>query len=236
MATFVLIPGAGGSAWSWHLVEHELRARGHVTIAVDLPADDDGAGLDAYVGTAVGAVPEDADDVVVVAQSMGGLTAPLLCTHVPVRLLVLLNAMIPRPGETGGEWWRATGQREAMEAHARTLGLTLAELEDPAMLYGHDVPPDLFAEAGRQERDQSGRPFADPWPLHTWPDVPTRVVTGRDDRMFPRDFQHRLASERLGLTPDDVDGGHLATLSHPEQVAGLLDRYAAELVAPATAG
>ncbi len=181
----------------------------------------------------VGAVPEDADDVVVVALSMGGLTAPLLCTHVPVRLLVLLNAMIPRPGETGGEWWRATGQREAMEAHARTLGLTVEDLADPWVLYGHDVPPDVFAESGRRMRDQSARPFADPWPLRAWPDVPTRVVTAREDRLFPRDFQHRVARERLGIVPDDVDGGHSTVLSHPDDVAALLDRYAAEVLRPA---
>jgi pimeloyl-ACP methyl ester carboxylesterase len=39
--TYVLIPGAGGAAWYWHLVERELRQRGHDVVAVDLPADDD---------------------------------------------------------------------------------------------------------------------------------------------------------------------------------------------------
>ncbi len=233
MANFVLIPGAGGSAWSWHLVERELRDRGHATVAVDLPADDDGAGLDAYAATVVARVPPGADDVVVVAQSMGGFTAPLVCPHLPVRLLVLLNAMVPLPGETGGEWWQATGQGAAMEAHARDLGLTPEDLEDPAVLYGHDVPADLFAESGRYVRDQSARPFADPWPLRSWPDVPTRVVTAREDRLFPRDFQHRVAVERLGITPDDVPGGHLAVLSRPAEVAALLDRYALEVLRPA---
>lgn len=230
MATFVLVPGAGGAAWGFHLVVRELESRGHLGIAVDLPADDDAAGLDRYVDTVVGAVPADAGDVAVVAESMGALTAPLLCAHRPVRLLVLLNAMIPRPGETGGEWWQATGQAEAMSAHARSLGLDVEDLADPAVVYGHDVPPELFAESGRRMRDQSARPFADPWPLAAWPDVPTRVITAREDRLFPRDFQHRLARERLGLTPDEVDGGHCVALSRPAQVAALLDRYAGEVI------
>ena len=42
--TFVLIPGAGGSAWYWHLVEPELRQRGYEAISVALPAADDSAG------------------------------------------------------------------------------------------------------------------------------------------------------------------------------------------------
>lgn len=50
MATFALIHGAGSDGWYWHLVEPDLRAAGHETIAVDLPCDDDSAGLEDYVG------------------------------------------------------------------------------------------------------------------------------------------------------------------------------------------
>ena len=92
------------------------------------------------------------------------------------------------------------------------------------------MPPDLFAESGRRTRDQSGRPFEDPWPLDRWPEVPTRVVSGARDRLFPRDFQHRVARERLGLVPDDVDAGHVVALSRPAELADLLDRYAVEVL------
>src|SRR5215210_7216676 len=100
----VLVPGAGGQAWYWHRVVPELTSRGLAAVPVDLPADDDSAGLDVYVDTVLVAA-ERWEDVVVVAQSMGGFTAPLVCTERPVRSLVFLNAMIPRPGETGAEWW-----------------------------------------------------------------------------------------------------------------------------------
>lgn len=230
MTTFLLVPGAGGAAWSWHLVVRELAARGHRAVAVDLPADDEDAGLADYVASVVRAAPEDDDDLAVVAQSLGGLVAPLVCDHLPVRLVALLNAMIPTPGETGGEWWERTGQASAMATHARSLGLELAALEDPAVLYGHDLPRSLFEESGRHMRDQSGRPFADPWPRAAWPEVPTRVIAAREDRLFPLEFQRRVARERLGLVPDEVDGGHSALLSHPEQVAALLDGYSRDLI------
>ena len=45
VATFVLIHGGGDVGWYWHLVERELRQRGHATLAPDLPCDDDSAGL-----------------------------------------------------------------------------------------------------------------------------------------------------------------------------------------------
>src|SRR5688572_8997193 len=98
MTTFVLVPGAGGSAWYWHRLVAELARRGHEALAVDLPADDDSAGLAAYADTVVAAIGDRAP-VVLVAQSMGGLTAPLVCDRVPVELLVLVNAMVPAPGD-----------------------------------------------------------------------------------------------------------------------------------------
>jgi predicted 3-demethylubiquinone-9 3-methyltransferase (glyoxalase superfamily) len=38
LATYVLIHGAGGRGWYWHLVERELRTRGQEVVVTDLPA------------------------------------------------------------------------------------------------------------------------------------------------------------------------------------------------------
>jgi len=92
MATFVLIPGAGSDSWYWHLVVPELEAAGHEVLAVDLPCDDDTAGLTEYTDVVVGAIG-DRQDVVLVAQSLGGFVAPLVCEQVPVRIMVLVAAM-----------------------------------------------------------------------------------------------------------------------------------------------
>src|SRR4029453_18570116 len=88
-ATFVLLPGAGGDSWYWHLVASRLRARGHEVLTPDLPADDDTAGLGEYADTVVNAIGDRAE-VIVVAQSMAAFTAPMLCERVDVRLLILV--------------------------------------------------------------------------------------------------------------------------------------------------
>ena len=222
MTTFVLVPGAGGDTWYWHRLVAELESRGHTALAVELPAADDSAGLQVYADTVVATIG-DRSAVVLVAQSMGGLTAPLVCDRVPVDMLVLVNAMVPVPGETGGEWWTVTGQGEAAAAYRQQLGLP-AELDDDET-YFHDVPADVVAATKAQEFEQSGRPFEDPWPLERWPDVPTRVVAGRDDRLFPLDFQRKIAAERLGLDVDDVPGGHCVALSRPVELADQLESY-----------
>ena len=71
-------------------------------------------------------------------------------------------------------------------------------------------------------------PMEQPWPLSAWPDVPTRVLAGRHDRMFPLEFQRRIARERLGLEVDAIDGGHMVALSDPRQVADRLETYRCE--------
>src|ERR1700761_7189929 len=114
MAAFAFIHGAGDAGWYWHLVAAELERRGHGTVAPDLPCDDDSAGLPESAAPVAAAVRERARDwpgdqpaLVVVAQSLGGFVAPLVCDRVPVALLVLVAPMIPAPGEAPAGYWSA---------------------------------------------------------------------------------------------------------------------------------
>ena len=215
---FVLVPGAGGVPWYWHRVVPELEARGHAAVAVDLPGSDDAAGLPEYADAIVAAMG-DHPRVAVVAQSMGGFSAPLACDRRPAESLVLLNAMIPRPGETAGEWWGATGAAEARVRAAEAGGYTTEF--DPEIHFLHDVPAVVAASGAAHLRDEAEIAFGQPFALARWPDVPTRVLAGRDDRFFPLEFQRRVARERLGLEVEVVPGGHLAALAYPVE---LVDR------------
>lgn len=215
MATFVLLPGAGSDSWYWHLVGPNLAAAGHDVLAVDLPVSDDTAGLTEYVDVVVDAIG-DRRDVVLVAQSLAGLVAPLVCARTPVELLVLVAAMVPKPGETGAEWWVNTGHAEARGPDAS---------DDPVVTFLHDVPDDVARESARHVQPQSGKVFEARWPLERWPDVPTRFLLCRDDRFFPAELQRRVVQERLGIEPDEMDGGHLPALSRPHELAQRLLAY-----------
>ncbi|GAA3512946.1 pimeloyl-ACP methyl ester carboxylesterase [Streptosporangium album] len=224
MATYVLIHGAGSNAWYWHLVAPLLRARGHDVVAPDLPCDDDSAGLAEYADVVVDAVG-GRTDLVVVAQSMAGFTAPLVCDRLRVDLLVMLAAMVPSPGESPGDWWANTGHEQARRELDAREGRPSGGDFDIAVTFLHDVPPDVAAGAMSRGRNQSGTPFEKPWPLHAWPDVPTEFLLCRDDRLFPAEFMRRLAHDRLGIVADEMDGGHLVALSRPEELADRLEAY-----------
>jgi pimeloyl-ACP methyl ester carboxylesterase len=229
--TFVLIPGAGGSAWYWHLVAPKLRQSGHEAVPVALPAADDQAGLPEYADAVVRAI--DAPEprrVVVVAQSLAGFTAPLVYQRVSVASLVLVNAMIPKPGESPGDWWTNTSYREDKRTRNRRDGRDADAPFDPLVEFFHDVPQPVIDEAWAQgEPRQSDAVFASSCAFERWPDVPTRVLVARDDRFFPAEFQRRVAWARLGIAADETPGGHLVALSQPDELTRRLVAYATEV-------
>ena len=219
MTTFALIPGAGGTAWYWHRVAPLLAAAGHQVIAADLPADDETAGLPEYASTVLAAIG-DARDGVLVAQSLGGFTAPLVAVKIGVRGIVFVNAMIPVPGETPGAWWAATGWQQARVQAAERGGYG-TEL-DLATYFLHDVPPEVAAAGEPYQRPEADVVFGSVCDFGCWPDVPIRAVAGADDRFFPAAFQRALARDRLGSEADVLPGGHLIALSQPERLAAYL--------------
>jgi pimeloyl-ACP methyl ester carboxylesterase len=219
MATYALIHGAGDVGWYWHLVEAELRDRGHDTVAPDLPCEDESAGWSDYADAVVDAFG-GRSDLVVVAQSLGGFTAPIVCDRVPVALVVFVAGMVPLPGETANDWAKSTWEETVSDPPT---------YDDEIALFYHDVPPELAAEALRRGRGQAERPMREPWPLETLPDVPVRYLLCRDDRVFPAEFVRLMVKERLGIDPDEIDGGHTPALSRPKELAARLEAFRREL-------
>jgi Alpha/beta hydrolase family len=199
-----------------------LHARGQDVVAPDLPSEDDSAGLWEYADAVVDALGERGNPVVV-AQSFGAFTAPLVCERVPVDLLVLVAGMVPAPGEAPRDWWANTGYESAAGDGD----------DDVIATFYHDVPPALASEALKRARGQSATPTEEPWPLEAWPNVPTRFLLCRHDRLFAPDFLRRVVSARLGIAAEEIDGGHCVALSRPKELAARLETYrAAEVGSP----
>jgi pimeloyl-ACP methyl ester carboxylesterase len=129
--------------------------------------------------------------------------------------------MIPMPKEAPADYWTNTRYEEEVHEH----------YDDDIALFYQDVPPDLAAQALKRGRRQSEARLSEPFPLESWPDVPTRVLLCRDDRLFPAPFLRRVARERLGITPDEIDGGHTPALSRPKELADRLEAYRLSIAA-----
>jgi pimeloyl-ACP methyl ester carboxylesterase len=219
MATYALIHGAGDVGWYWHLVAAELRKRKQDVVAVDLPVEDDAAGLSEYADVVVRAIG-GRRNVVVVAQSFGGYTAPIVCDRVGARLLVLVAGMVPAPGESAEQMFASTGYARAPRKQRSARAI-----------FYQDVPPALAREAMARSRPQSATPGKQPWPLAAWPKVPTRFLLCRKDRFFSATWLRRVVRDRLDITPDEIDSGHTPALSRPKELAARLERYRTDLPA-----
>ena len=226
MANFLLLHGAASTGWLWHRVVAELEQAGHATVAPDLPCADTTADLYTYIDVACTAAEKFGQaPLTVVAQSLSGLMVPALAARLLVARIVLVAAMIPRPNETGVEWWDATGQAETQRVYLESLGLSAHDAQDPEVVFIHDFDDALKAESIYHVPEQHSGPLETPVMFESWPIVPTHVVAAEGDRLFPLEFMRQQTMDRLGIEPDVISGGHLAPLTQPRALGQLLLQY-----------
>lgn len=220
-ATFVLIPGAGTDPRVYEATIAALRELGHEGIAPPLPLDDPAATPSDHADAIVAALGDPPPaTLVVVGQSLGAYAATIAAARLRPRRLILLAPMIPAPGESAGDWWKGTGHLEAIAPLTERIGPP-SEWDEAAMaeVFYHDVDQATPAASAAYEGVPSDGLFEEPLPLAAWPDVPTTVLVPREDRLFPVEFQRRVARERLGLEIEEMKGGHLPFLSRPRELA-----------------
>jgi pimeloyl-ACP methyl ester carboxylesterase len=230
MAMFALVHGAWHGAWCWERVTPELERRGHHAIAVDLPCDETEAGCVEYARVVVDALEGHGDDVVVVGHSLGGLTIPLVAASRPVRMLVFLCGLIPRPGKSFvdqlqdgedvfEEGFADATLRDELERSYWPRG-TAAQGMYP------ECPPEVAEWASERLRPQARRPNVEQSDLAEWPAATCAYVLGRRDSAIKPEWSRRVARERLGVEAIELDAGHSPFATQPEELATVLDRLA----------
>jgi pimeloyl-ACP methyl ester carboxylesterase len=121
VATFVVVHGAWGGAWSWNkFVVPRLRASGHTVFAATLTGLGDrthlahpGVDLDTHVQDVANVLfYEDLHDVILVGHSYGGRVITGVADTSADRLahLVYLDAFVPTPENPGGTVISAASQ------------------------------------------------------------------------------------------------------------------------------
>jgi pimeloyl-ACP methyl ester carboxylesterase len=232
MATFALVHGAGHGAWCWERLIPRLEALGHRALAMDLPCEDQAAGATRYaevVDQAIGRVSAP----VVVGHSLGGLTIPLVAARRPVRRLVYLCAHVPKFGQSLTDQVAADPSLYHQVARTHPGRLTApdgtATLRDAAAardVFYHDCTPEDAAWAFARLRPQAVAPRNEPCPLGAWPATEPAYILCKEDRAISPAWSRRVARERLGVEPIELDGSHSPFLSRPSALAAVLDRLA----------
>ena len=215
-------PRSRSDGWYWRLVVPALAEHGHDVVAVICPVTTPSAGWPSTPSTVVDAIGDAAGRPTgVVAQSLGGFTASLVCERVPVELMVLVAAMVPNR-VSPGEWWANTGQTRP-PAPGRDRGRRSRREDDrcSCTTCRPTSSPNRrrTCATSRVRRSRSrGRSTRGPTCRPGSCSVPRRPV-------LPRRVQRRVVRERLGFDPDEMDSGHLPALAHPVDLADRLLAY-----------
>lgn len=228
---FALIHGAWHGAWCWDRLIPELERRGHRAVAVDLPCDDPAAttmGNAKLVADSVADSGADAgDDVVVVGHSLGGLTAAVLPLLRPVRRVVFLAALIPRPGRSLADVMRSepdtmTEEFDALPRHVGEGGAVTWDPEVAGPFFYRACDPETARWAAARLRPQVWTTTREPCPLESWPDCELASIICTADELLHPDWSRRIARDVLRVTPVELRTGHFPMLSEPAALADAL--------------
>lgn len=229
MSIFALVHGAWHGPWCWERVVGPLRERGHEVVVPDLPSEDTELGLDDYADTIDRALG-DAEDVVLVPHSLGGLVGPVVAARRPLRALVYVAGLIPQPGVSFSDQLGAEPERVLLFEGGRAIDeLGRSHWPDPEAT-GRIMYPDLDPEDARwaveRLRRQAQRSQNEPSPA---PPAGLRVesIVGTKDRVVSPDWSRRVARERLGVEPIELPTGHFPMITHPELLAAELAKLGA---------
>ena len=229
MVTFGLVHGAYHGSWCWDKLAPELERRGHRVLTVDLPAEDPQAGAAEYAAAALTAFGGAGDDLVLVGHSLGGLTIPLIAAARPVRQLIFLAGMLPRPGTTHEQVLRADPDMALPGpqggAYQGPAGETRWRAEAAARWFFADCPADVAAWAASRLRGQCWKITSEVTPLPAWPPAPCSYLLGTRDLVINPGWSRRAALAVLGVRAVEIDAGHSPSWRCPRFWPGFLTRW-----------
>jgi pimeloyl-ACP methyl ester carboxylesterase len=228
VTVFALVHGAWHGAWCWERLAPELESRGHQVVAMNFPCEDTTATFESYAGIVVDALAAvDAEDVVVVGHSLGGLTIPLVAARRPVSRLVYLCAGVPIPGLSVAEQLvlepdtRVPGYDVGLETDDQGRIRWISEADARRGLYA-DCQQRVAKAAFERLRPQALTLYAQPCALETLPPTPSVYIVCRDDRYLNPDRGRKVARERLKAELVELPGSHSPMLSRPSDLAAVL--------------
>ncbi len=228
MATFAFVHGAWHGDWCWAPLSKRLAAAGYASIAVNLPCDDPRAGWVAYRDVVLRDLAGVDDDIILVGHSLGGCVVPLVAAARDVSKIVLLCSFPPAPGESldnavadapqltdsRAAVWRTS--RDALDRHV------WPDFDTAFFAMYHDCDENEARRAFDRLRPQAHTPFAEPWPMDRWPNVPVASIVCSEDRMGNAALLSRVARETFGIEPIELPGSHSPFLSEPAALTDAL--------------
>src|SRR3989442_7590104 len=220
----VLVHGAWADGSCWSGVIERLQDDGFRVIAPQFPLTslaDDVARLRQVLDCQDGAT-------VVVGHSYGGQIMTALGEDAPnVVGLVYIAAFGLDQGETLGQLLSQGPVTPAL-AHLFTdsRGFGWLSEDDFVNHFAGDVDPTRARVMYAVQQALASSAFTDVMGTPAWKSLPSWYLVAQNDEALPPDAERMFAS-RMGATTVEIPSSHVAMVSHPDEVAELIEKPAA---------
>jgi pimeloyl-ACP methyl ester carboxylesterase len=219
----VLVHGAWADGSSWSAVVESLQGKGYAVTAPQFPETsltDDVARLREVLARQTG-------PIVIAGHSYGGqIMTALGSDHPGVSALVYIAAFALDQGESLGALLGGGPPTPAL-AHliVDQQGFGWLPQEDFVGHFAADVDPVKANVLYAVQQGLSMTTFEDVMGEPAWKSLPSWYLVATGDEAIPPDAE-RMFAKRMGATTVEVDASHLAMVSHPAEVAQLIDSAA----------
>ena len=225
-ANVILVHGAWADGSSWSGVIERLQADGYHVTAPQFPLTalaDDVARLRHVLDLQDG-------PAIVAGHSYGGQVITALGADAPnVAGLVYIAAFGIDEGESLGALLGQGPPPPAIE-HLFTdpQGFIWLPEDDFVKHFASGVDPVRARVLHAAQQPLAGSSFTDVMAAPAWKSRPSWYMVAAGDQAIPPDAE-RLFASRMGATTVEVDAGHLAMVSHPDETARLITAAAEAL-------
>jgi len=218
----VLVPGAFTDKSSWDRVAQLLRKKGFKVTEVDIPL----TSLDADVAATRKVLDAQTGPTVLVGHSWGGVVIGEAGDSPKVEALVYVAAFAPDKGESVQALSANGPPTEGLKAVRpdATGYLSIDPAAFPHVFVG-DVPASEGAELAMLQRPISGAAFDAKATVAAWRLKPTYYAISANDLMLPPQAEAFFA-QRMKATTVTLQSSHASPVSHPEEVAALIEEAA----------
>jgi pimeloyl-ACP methyl ester carboxylesterase len=215
----VLVHGAWADGSCWSAVIARLQASGYNVTAPQFPE----SSLAADVARLRQVLERQDGPAIVASHSYGGQIMTALGTDAPnVSGLVYIAAFGLDEGESiGGLLAQGTPTPALAHLDIDKQGYAWVPEDDFVHHFAADVDPVQARVMYAVQQPLATSTFADVMGVPAWKSLPSWYLVAEDDQAIPPDAERQFA-KRMGATTVEVPSGHVAMVSHPDDVAQLI--------------
>ena len=220
--TIVLVHGAFADATSWQHVIPILERDGYNVIAVQNAL----ASLAGDVDTTKRVIDAQTGPVVVVGHSYGGaVITGAAAGNANVKALVYIAAFAPEPGEiitAFGEKYPVPLDHALRPDTAGFVYIDRAQFHD---VFAKDVPAMEASVMAATQKPIKGSAFGESVPQAAWKKIPSWYIVAQEDQALNPNLE-RFFAKRIGAKTTEIKSSHVPFISHPAEVARLIEQAA----------